>query len=244
VAENNPGYARPAGAQESAGLSTGDEYRYADGRKVGEVSYRFGARATVTRDMPGWFIADGTQPDLVVAGVNYGKPDLRERNLVGANVDAGGAGTFPVGATGGAVIMTMPVGTVHYDDAEIAVNPEETKHDITQPIFAPPAAHVVAGPNAHGGTPTEVTALPGSGVWVNTHATAVAAGQALPHTIPTLTNNHVAGARTTDVALTHNDPSHDGADVSVDDVAVDWSDDTPTIPYDPYIAVWPLIKIR
>lgn len=138
------GDSRPPGAQESAGLATGDEYRFADGHKVGEVVYRFGARDTVTRDMPGWFVADGTQPDLIVAGVNYGKPDLRGRFLVGANDDLGGGGTFPVGATGGSSNLSAHTHAFTQPNNHVFTQP--SAHVITQPVFAGPPAHVITQP--------------------------------------------------------------------------------------------------
>lgn len=255
MSSENPAYARPPQAQESAGLDTGGETRYADGRKVGEVSYRFGRRADVTRDMPGWYIADGTQPDLVYAGVNYGKPNLTGRVPIGANDDAGGAGTFPVGATGGSSALT----------AHTHAFTQPTAHSITQPVVGD---HSTISHSAnHSGTAVaahsnhlshsahtangqvEVQVLGGSGFWVNYYGSGALAQAALVHdnnhsahdqnhtvTQPTAHADHTvtAHALTTNVALSNN---HSGGAVG----AVSGGAGT-QLP--PYLAVWPLIKIR
>lgn len=262
--ENFPSEARQPGARESAGLATNDETRYADGRKVGEVTYRFGARATVTRDMPGWYIADGTQPDLVVAGANYGKPNLAGRFIVGANDDAGGPGTFPFGATGGSSAVVAHSHDFTHEAAHAVTDPNPTvsqqpefsapsEHVISQPVFAAPTAH-----SPHSGTPLEVTAFLGSGVWVNAYTTAALGNAGRVHD-----NNHIAGGITTAVTLTNNVGGHapsplnrsNNVLLAEDDVTL--SNNAPhaggavgaisgaaPAQLPPYIAVWPLIKIR
>ncbi len=250
-----PAEARQPGASESAGLATGDETKFSDGRKVGEVTYRFGARATVTRDMPGWFIADGTQPiDLIVAGVNYGKPNLTGRMIVGANDDAGGGGTFPVNATGGSTTLaahthefTQP--SAHSITQPIVGNHSTISHTANHTGTALLSHSTHTGHTDHPGTQAELLVTPGSGVWINTYNSSAnaAAARTHDHNHDAHDNNHTvfqpdahgdhtpsAHALTTDVALTNN---HSGG-------AVGAVSGASASPLPPYISLYPLIKLR
>lgn len=274
--EPNPAEQRPIGGQPGAGLGVGEEQLYQDGFKVGDVVHRFGTRDSVTRDRPGWYIADGTQPDLIIDGVSYGKPDLTKRVIMGADGSAG----FDSGDTGGSSAHVHPF---THESAHAITQP--TAHGITQPVFDAPAAHVVSGPTiadhtdhkhgtpfakAVGGTgqlymlpsstygigpslaSESVSAAPtGTGGTVvgtemtGTPLTTVGAALTLTHTVsavPTLTNNHAAPNRSTDVALTHN---HDGVALSNNSPHAGGSVDAATGDnrYPSYVAVWPLLKV-
>lgn len=133
-------YDRPSAGQPSAGIPTGDESRYADGHRQGEVLFRFGTRTDVTRDMPGWFVADGTQPDLIINGTNYGKPNLSKRVVMGADGSAG----FAIGNTGGS--DGVPAHTHAFTQPNNHVFTQPSAHGITQPVFAAPAAHNITQP--------------------------------------------------------------------------------------------------
>lgn len=249
-------YARPTPGYQTSGQPGSPEVT-SDGFRVGMVAYRFGTAASVVRDLPGWYVADGTQPAVVIDGVSY-QPNLTKRVILGADGSAG----FAAGDTGGS-------------DAHVHPFTHELAHGITQPVFAGPAAHTdhghsnnhsVTQPSAHadhsnhlnhsflvveftatglaagGGTGLAAWAVtPGSGTHNegvshdahSAHTNNHSGGTVAAHGDHTHDNNHGAPARTTDVALTNNAP-HAGGSV---DAA------TGANKYPPYVAVWPIIKV-
>lgn len=259
---DNPNARSPIG-QPNVGIPSGDEVRYADGHKVGEVVYRFGARDNVTIDMPGWYVADGTQPDLVINGVSYGKPNLTKRVIMGADGSAG----FTVGATGGS--SGVPAHTHAFTQPNNHTFTHESGHGVTQPVFAGPAGHTspFSHTNNHAGTAVaahvigmaEVSAAiftPGSGIWIGYNSSLALLQSSYSH--PTITqptshadhvfdHNHDAPARTTDVALSNGGTAgtpHSGGGVDPHAGGAVGAVTSPSSGnYPPYVAVWPLLKV-
>ena len=268
--EELDGTRRAVGGQPGVGIGVGEEQLYQDGFKKGEFVFRLGTRTSVLRDRPGWVIADGTQTvDLIIDNVNYGKPNLMKRLLMG--VDEATVGFAP-GDTGGTDVhdhgFTQP-------NNHVVTQP--SAHVITQPVFAAPTAHTITQPvvSNHGNHKHELPYssdnigggnlyIATSGVFgfgaatsiaVQSTIAKVAAGPfnitphlsnnenaTLTHALGTnvgLSNNHDAPSRTTDVALTNN---HAGTAVDAHaggDVQPAAGDNK----YPPYLAAWPLLKV-
>lgn len=250
-AQDGDPYTVASQGYETSGQPQGDEHHYADGRKKGEVTYRFGAQADVTKDMPGWYIADGTQPDLVIDGVNYGKPNLTQRFVVGADGSAG----FDIGDTGGSDELTEHQHDFTQPLAHGITDPNPTVS--AQPVFGdhdgptelPHSSSTVGAHDTHGAvtaTEVQVTTSAVSGVWVSSYGSSANAAAARAHSAHAA-HDHPAHAdlvhvRTQDVALaeddvtlTNNSP-HAGGEVG--DV-----ESGPLTQLPPYLAVWPLIKV-
>ncbi len=143
MTQETDGTRRAVGGQPGEGIAVGEEQLYQDGFKKGEFVFRLGTRESVLRDRPGWVIADGTQTvDLVIDGVNYGKPDLRRRLLMG--VEEGTAGWDP-GDTGGTDVhdhgFTQPNNhVVTQPTAHVVTDAVISTHVVTAPVLADHAA--------------------------------------------------------------------------------------------------------
>lgn len=142
--------------------------------------------------------------NFAVCDGTRGTPDMR--GLFPLGVDASHA----LATSGGSSTLaahthafTQPDNhTFTQPTAHVVTDPAYTpsdEHVISQPVFAAPAAH-----GAHGGTPAEFLATPGSGIWINTYNSSANATAGLAHS----SNNHVAGAITTVVTLTNNVGGH------------------------------------
>lgn len=235
-------------AQASTGVAVGEEQLYADGFRKGEFIFRLGTRESVLRDRPGWVIADGTQDvDLEIDGVNYGKPDLTKRFLIGA--DGLGAG-FDPGDTGGSDAVPPHDHDFTHESAHAVTDPDPTVTQ--QPTFAAHgdhglSAHSVTQPSAHSdhgavghsgshtGTPAEFTATPGSGVWINTYNSSANANTGRSHANPAVAdhsaqthdNNHSGAAVGNHSDLSHNNNHSRTADVTLAENDVTLSNNSP-----------------
>lgn len=226
-------YGRPETGRPAPGLATGAEQYYSDGFRPGDVKYSYGVLAQLLARNPGWALADGT----VVLEDGTTPPDLRDRVIIGAGT------TYALGDTGGSA-----AGHTHsftHESAHGITDPDPTVSQ--QPSFAGPTGHAITQPvvAAHGSTPTEVLATPGTGLWVPAYGTAAATTAALahslntnvalsennPHTAPAIVNNVTLAE--SDMTLTNNSP-HAGGAVGAASAGV----------LTPYAALYPLIKVH
>lgn len=268
-------YDRPAAGFAGQPQPSTQEQTYVDGFRPGDFKYSYGVLDLVLKVNPGWYLADGT----VTLQDGTTPPDMRGRFIIGAD-----GTTFPLGGTGGTASHVHPFTHEAAHGITQPVFAAPAAHAITQPVFASHGAHQhdnnhsVTQPTAHGitqpafqnhnlgvaGGPIEVTATPGSGLFIWVFTTAANATAATAHNITTnvaLTNNHAGTAVaahsdhdhtnnhtiSTQVALTNNH----AAPARTTDVAL--TNNAPHAggsvdaavgdnKYPPYAALWPLVK--